>query len=1102
MLKHLFSNSSAVFVAILVVAGLLSATAACAAAPPKAVDQPVRAALKPSVEPAAPRASEAAKESAAEASSSTPQKLRFEFRFQPWKDVLDWFAKRADLSLVMDASPPGTFNYSDTHEYTPTEAIDLLNSVLLTKGYTLIRRNRMLMLVNLEDGIPANLVSTVPVNSLDGRGEFEVVRVIFDLEKLKPEEVEGEIKKLLGPQGSVVSLGRSRQIAVTETAGRLRAIRTMLARMEGTDGTMSGGLRAIELKFARSEDVLPIVRQMLEIPDDKNVSADGSIRIALEAGGGRLFVSGQPDKVARAVDIIKGLDVPVPGAEAINRVAGTPQLEIYPIPNADAEAALSVLKVIMAGQPDLRLMVDTKTNNLVALARPSQHATIRAFLAQLQRDGQRVEVIRLTRLDPDTVLTSINKLFPAGDAAKGTAPLVDADESSRQLMIHGTEAQVAQIRSMLEKMGEVIPGTGEPAQRGRVRTLTLSDSNARSVLERIQEVWPTLRPNRIRIVSPAAAEEPTGGERLPEGLPPALLDRLRDLKRPSEPPPKSTPHDEHPSGDNKSSPRGPAPSSTAEHSARFSHGAAIVYVADHAAASPPAESKSPPPIVVMPGPHGLIIASEDTEALDEFEHLIDMLSDNGPNTHKISVFYLKYAKAAAVTETLGQIMAGATSTTPAAQRQGDGGGNPMMGMFGGGPFGGFGGPFGGGGGGGGGRRNRNNNADSSDGEATTTATVNPTAGRTGLATGPIKITADQRLNALLVRANRADIETIEELLKVLDQKESPEDVSVASRPRMITVENSSAEEIADIVKQVYADRMVENPTATGRGAFFAMMARANTPVRQSADVTKLSIGVDPRTNSLIVSAPDSLFEEVRQLVAQLDTAAGEQSQTVRVVTLHGTSSSALEQALAAIAGSSVQVSRTAGAGGNTMGASAYQPFISQQQPGYSRRGQYGQGQSGQGQYGQGRFGQGQYGQRQSGQGRYGQGQYGQGQYGQGQYGQGQYGQGRYGQGQSGGQGQYGGPQFQGGGNGPFNQPQQGGGRRGEGVLARPPSRASSRPAETIRSLLWNACWRGSCTATPELAAFSGASSATATPTPRPAENAVSRRSNLFSGGTK
>ena len=264
MLNNLYSKFLPAFAASVAAAGLLGAATAWAAETPtkssppaKIVDQAKRVTpARPTVEPATPRATEGAVEPAAETSPSQPQKLRFQFTFTPWKDVLNWFAKQADLSLDMGAGPPpGTFNYTDSHQYTPTEAIDLLNSDLLTKGYTLVRHNRLLMLINLEDGIPENLVTTVPVNSLDGRGEFEVVRVIFDLDKVKPEDVEGEIKKLLGPQGKIISLGKSRQIAVTETAGRLRAIRAMLARLEGTDGTIGGGLRAIELKFARPEDV-------------------------------------------------------------------------------------------------------------------------------------------------------------------------------------------------------------------------------------------------------------------------------------------------------------------------------------------------------------------------------------------------------------------------------------------------------------------------------------------------------------------------------------------------------------------------------------------------------------------------------------------------------------------------------------------------------------------------------------------------------------------------------------------------------------------------------------------------------------------------------
>ena len=116
-----------------------------------------------------PIGQDACADSRAEKSTETPLpggdvRVTFNFRFQPWQDVLDWFADQAGLSLLMESPPPGTFNYRDSRSYTPAEALDVLNGVLLTKGYTLVRRERMLVVVNLEDGIPPNLVPDVPLD--------------------------------------------------------------------------------------------------------------------------------------------------------------------------------------------------------------------------------------------------------------------------------------------------------------------------------------------------------------------------------------------------------------------------------------------------------------------------------------------------------------------------------------------------------------------------------------------------------------------------------------------------------------------------------------------------------------------------------------------------------------------------------------------------------------------------------------------------------------------------------------------------------------------------------------------------------------------------
>ncbi len=238
--------------------------------------------------------------------------LQFNFRAAQWRDVLEWFAKQADFSLSDDVGgPAGTFNYTDSREYTPTEAIDVLNSILTTKGYVLLRRYRMLILVKLDDPIPDSMPLQVNPESLGKLGEYELVRTLFDLDKFKPEEAEAEAKKLLGPQGTVVALPKTRQLQVTDMAGRLRAVQRMINRIDNKEGYGTGNIRQIELHYVKVDDVMHVLRPLLDIPDGDMAAKDGSIRIADDGRTGRvLFLTGkEPEKVAKAADIIERLDV-------------------------------------------------------------------------------------------------------------------------------------------------------------------------------------------------------------------------------------------------------------------------------------------------------------------------------------------------------------------------------------------------------------------------------------------------------------------------------------------------------------------------------------------------------------------------------------------------------------------------------------------------------------------------------------------------------------------------------------------------------------------------------------------------------------------------
>jgi len=207
---------------------------------------------------------------------------------------------------------------------------------------------------------------------------------------------------------------------------------------------------------------------------------------------------------------------------------------------------------------------------------------------------------------------------------------------------------------------------------------------------------------------------------------------------------------------------------------------------------------------------------------------------------------------------------------------------------------------------------------SSSSRSSSTPAQNPT----------LRITPDARLNALIVRANPIDLELIQELLGILDQVESPEEVLAQPKPRLIPVHNTQADEIVSILKEVYSDRIGASSSSRNSRGFggmppFMMMfggaqssrrstgGRSSSSSSQSAEEPQtMSLGVDARTNSVIVSAPEPLFAEVKELIEQLDIAAVESNQTMRVVTLHKASLTAVEEALTSLMGDSVQVTRT------------------------------------------------------------------------------------------------------------------------------------------------------------------------------------------------
>ncbi len=837
--------------------------------------------------------------------ATRPVKLRFQFRYQPWKDVLEWLAEQADLSLQVDVYPEGTFNYSDRREYTPEEAIDLINGVLVTKGYTLLRRGRLLTVLNLdsETPIPDILVEFVPVEKLPERGEFELVKTIFQLARLDPTELRPEIEPLIGPGRTMVVMPKSRQILVTGTAGKLRLIKEIIDRAENPGSGDSGAMTTIELQHATAEEVIAIARPLLGLEEESTRNED--IQIATDNLGTRLFVTGKPDKIELLRDIVQRVDQ-ARGGEATTAVE-QPQLLTYQIRAADPETVHAVLSTLLAGLPDVRLAVDQTNRKLIALARPSEHKTIVETLRQLEGEAPRFEVIPLKRIDAQTALAVVQNFFGSGESSEGegegaatsTGPVVEADPTLNKLFVRGTATQIEQIKQMLQSLEEATAATGE----GKIRLIPLPPEDAAQALEQLKRFWPGDNP--IRILVPGGTSR---GSRF-EFRTPAAGERSQPSERREGTEAPSPTGKKSEGGNDKSASEGPM---FGRHDMMVafqqpgdadSSGATEETLENQSTGAGTSESsKAAPEIRVEITDNGVLVYCDDEEALDRFEQLLRTLTGptSGLMQRKFTVFFLKHAKAEAALQLLQDILGGGSSGSAGSLIS-----DMASGLLGGG--GGLLGAVMGAATGGGGSSN------------TSVATVQ--------GVGPISIVADPRLNALIVQAVPADVRMLDDLLKVIDREDSVTPVETAGRPRAIPVQYIPAEDAARIIREAFADRVAggqqgqqrQQPNPVELIRALRGGGRGGSNRQNRGELPKMTVAVDSRSNSVIVTAPEQLFKQVEALVREIDRPVPESTDQVDVVMLKTTDAEVVRQALANILGGTgtSSTSSSSSSGGST-----------------------------------------------------------------------------------------------------------------------------------------------------------------------------------------
>jgi type II secretory pathway component GspD/PulD (secretin) len=888
------------------------------------------------------------------------KEISFNFSETPWEEIARWLAEIGKKSLLVESKPSGTFTYFDNRKYTFGEALDVINSVLLTKGHILLVRNNFLILADLKEGIPPHLVERVDVKDLPKRGRTELVKVLLTLKGLVSDEAKKEFESMSSPYGKIISLPSTNQLLIVDTAQNVQQIVSLIEELEGDQG--KADLRAFPLKHVSARDIERVIRDLLGLgpKEESGAAAQANAQNRGSRGGDRgggdrgerfremmaqmmggqggppqggppqagptqanrnpngpfvsvdertntLFVSATPDKLALVAQVVQRLDTP---QNEEGKVEQTPRIEVYPVTAGDAEGLSQVLQSVFQASADLKVTAHPDGRSLLIYATPRDHDRIKTVLAQIKSEGLKVEVVPLRTLDATNTATLIRALLgqKADEGPRMRFSFFDRSEDETSTSGPWVEPDAERNRLVLR---------GTETQIRDIRNLLVKlgetglasdgEGNVGSGRYRViplggqdpKETAETVRRlwGRLAPQTPVRVEI-VGQRKGKQSPPPETEKRSIDIEQ-TEPAPEAPKKRTEPSLPDQSK-RWSIPWNNSRSPQTEPSDIQLAGYTDEA--KEPTEkveqpSEVPPAEPNFPPMEELPTKQQAAEP-DESVNKSEELSDQKPADEANQE---KPAEGAAGEKPV-TIVVGPDNLTLFSDDP------KMLDML----------------------ENLLNTVvrgeqtsqfayyylQVADAQETALMLDQALYGEQQRSSffftqeekpNRARILPDTRANALLVVGPPAEQRKIEQLLEVIDEVERPESAATP-KPYIIPVVYGNANDIAEVVRSVFAQQLFDTkrqqqprinvPSFGGFGGFGGMGGgRGNNQNQNPNQAGKLTVGVNEQTNSLVVSAPQEIFKEVEKLVKALDESAQQQGRSARVVTLRNASPEAVEKAL-------------------------------------------------------------------------------------------------------------------------------------------------------------------------------------------------------------
>ena len=199
-------------------------------------------------------------------------------------DVLNYLSEAAGFVIVQEAPVSGTVNVVSRQPITAEDAVDLLNAVLIEKGYVAIRNGRILKIVKRDGAQKRDLPVHQGGKPEDIPRKDEMVTQILPLRYGEAAKLVENLRPLLADNATISANESSNSILLTDTQTNIRRIAEIIQAIDTSVASIST-LHVYALKYANAKAVAAVITELFATNTAGGSGGGGRSRGGFGGGG-------------------------------------------------------------------------------------------------------------------------------------------------------------------------------------------------------------------------------------------------------------------------------------------------------------------------------------------------------------------------------------------------------------------------------------------------------------------------------------------------------------------------------------------------------------------------------------------------------------------------------------------------------------------------------------------------------------------------------------------------------------------------------------------------------------------------------------------------